>query len=134
LGQDEISVFCGTTQPMPLTEAKFRLADGLNNPSSRAKINIGENYMMKAKLMALALLFAFIGFINSQAGTVANGRAVVEGIKGGSLQSWLVSSWHPSPEVQGLLFLLQAAVGCAMVVYFLRSQKKSKDLDWTQFD
>lgn len=86
--------------------------------------------MMKAKLMALALLFAFIGFINSHAGAVADGKAVVEGIKDGSLQSWLSISWHPSQEVQGLLFLLQAAVGCAMVVYFLKSQRKSSDLDW----
>jgi ABC-type cobalt transport system substrate-binding protein len=88
--------------------------------------------MMKAKLMALALLFAFIGFINSHAGAVANG-SVVQGIKDGSLQSWLASYWHPSPEVQGLLFLLQAAVGVFMVAYFLQSQKK-KEIDWTQFD
>jgi cobalt/nickel transport protein len=90
---------------------------------------------MKAKLMALAILFALLGFINSHAGASANEGAakVVSGMSEATYQYGFSPAWHPSPEVQGLLFVLQAAVGCLMIGYFLRHHKERSEADWMQF-
>ncbi len=112
---------------------------------------------MKAELMALALLFAFVGFINSQLGPgVADKSAESIAFLSDIVPSNIVPSnaflfnafpsiaaqsngasklgidplWKPNPEVQALLFGLQAAIGCVMFVYFMRHRKKSSDPEW----
>lgn len=89
---------------------------------------------MKAELMALALLFAALGFINSHASTGSDDRAVqmIGDLTGNSYQPWINPSWQPSREVQILLFGLQAAIGFVMLAYFMRHRKdeKSIDPDW----
>lgn len=85
---------------------------------------------MKAELMALALLFAALGFVNSHASPGSDGRAaqMIVGLTG-SYQTWLNPSWQPSREVQILLFGLQAAIGLVMLAYFLRHRKDEKSID-----
>ncbi len=89
---------------------------------------------MKAELMALALLFAALGFINSHATSGSNDKAVqvIGDLTGSSHQTWLNLSWQPSREVQILLFGLQAAIGFVMRAYFMRHRKDetSIDSDW----
>ncbi len=114
---------------------------------------------MKAELMALALLFAFVGFINSNVGPGVADKgtqsiAFLSDIipsnivpsdafpfnafpsnaaqSNGAPQLGIDPFWKPTPEVQALLFGLQAAIGCVMVAYFMRHRKKSSDpeLDW----
>lgn len=107
---------------------------------------------MKAELMALALLFAFIGFINSQVGPgVADKGTQTLATLSDIIPSNIVPSdafpfsttsynsapqlgidplWKPTPEIQALLFGLQAAIGCVMVAYFMRHRKKSSDPEW----
>ncbi len=107
---------------------------------------------MKAELMALALLFAFVGFINSQVGPGVDDKGMLSTaslsdiIPSGAfpfnaLPSNAASSsgvpqlgmdpfWKPTPEIQALLFMLQAAIGCIMVAYFMRHRKKSSDPEW----
>lgn len=87
---------------------------------------------MKAELMALALLFAFVGFINSYVGPGAGDKATefIAFLANGAYPPWIDPLWQPSPETQALLFGLQAAIGCVMVAYFLRYRKKSSDLEW----
>jgi cobalt/nickel transport protein len=87
--------------------------------------------------MILALLFALVGFINSHAGqsigTDDKAVQVISSLTGGSYQPWASPVWQPSSEVQGLLFCLQAAIGLAMIAYFLRSNKSRDsplDGDW----
>jgi ABC-type cobalt transport system substrate-binding protein len=87
---------------------------------------------MKTELMALALLFAFIGFVNSQivpsdafpfSAALSNAAS-----SNGAPQLGIDPLWKPTPEIQALLFGLQAAaIGCAMVAYFMRHMKKSSD-------
>lgn len=88
---------------------------------------------MKAELMALALLFAFIGFINSYVGPGAGDRAT-ESIafltNNIAYPPWIDPLWQPTPEIQALLFGLQAAIGCVMLAYFLHNRKKSIDPEW----
>ena len=89
---------------------------------------------MKAELMALALLFAFVGFINSQLGPGADDKAAqsLAFLSDGAKPPWMDidTLWQPTPEVQALLFGLQAAIGCVMAAYFLRYRKKSRDPEW----
>jgi len=81
----------------------------------------------------LALLFALVGFINFHAGqgigTDDKAVQVISGLTGGSYQPWTGPIWQPSSSVQGLLFCLQAALGLAMIVYFLHSNNETKDSD-----
>ena len=88
---------------------------------------------MKAKLMALALLFAFVGFINSQLGPGVDDRSaeVIAFLANGALQPWIDPLWQPSLEIQALLLGSQVAIGCIMVAYFLRHrQKMGSDIEW----
>ncbi len=112
---------------------------------------------MKAELMALALLFAFVGFINSQVGpgvadkgtqTIASLSDIIPSNivpsnafpfnvfpssatkSSGAPQLGIDPLWKPAPEIQALLFGLQAAIGCVMVAYFMRHRKKSIDPEW----
>jgi cobalt transport protein len=88
---------------------------------------------MKVELMALALLFAFVGFINAQLGPAVGDRAAqfIAFLADGVLKPWIDPHWLPSPEIQALLLGLQVAIGCIMVAYFLRHRRdKSCDLEW----
>ncbi len=101
---------------------------------------------MKSELLALALLIAFVGFINTHAGPDAGERATqsIAFLADGAYPTWIDLSWidlpwtdlpkidpfwKPTPGIQALLFGLQAA-GCIMAVYFLRHRKKSSDREW----
>jgi cobalt/nickel transport protein len=83
--------------------------------------------------MILALLFALVGFINYHAGqgigTDDKAVQVISGITGGSYHPWTSPVWQPSSEIQGLLFFLQAALGIAMIAYFLHCNNRPKDSD-----
>lgn len=88
---------------------------------------------MKAKLMMLALSFAFVGFINSQVGPAVDDEALqfIGLLAVGAHQTWIDPLWHPGPGIQAILLGLQAALGFIMVAYFLRHrQDKRRDLDW----
>ncbi len=89
---------------------------------------------MKAELMALALLFAGLGFINSHASPGSDGQAVqmIGELTGSSYHQWIDPSWQPSRGVQILLFGLQAAIGLLMLAYFVRHRKerRSTESDW----
>lgn len=112
---------------------------------------------MKVELMALALLFAFVGFINSNMGPGVADKGTpsfaflsdvipsnifrsdalpFNAIPSNAAQSNRASQigidplWKPTPEIQALLFGLQAAIGCVMVAYFMRQRKKSSDPEW----
>lgn len=80
----------------------------------------------------LALLFALVGFINFHAGqgigTDDKAVQVISGLTGGSYHPWTGPIWQPSSEMQALLFCLQAALGLAMIAYFLHSNR-TKDSD-----
>jgi cobalt transport protein len=88
---------------------------------------------MKAELMALALLFAFVGFINSQVGPAVGDRAAqsMSAMANGVFQPWIDPLWQPSPAIQALLLGLQVAIGFIMVAYFLRQRSVERpDMDW----
>ncbi len=88
---------------------------------------------MKAELMALALLFAFFGFINSQVGPAVGDKAAksLSLIASGAFRPWIDPLWHPSTGIQVIMLGLQAAIGCIMVAYFLRHRKElSCDPEW----
>jgi ABC-type cobalt transport system substrate-binding protein len=88
---------------------------------------------MKAELMALALLFAFVGFINSQLGPAVGDRAAqfMAAVADGVLQPWIDPHWLPSPAIQALLLGLQVAIGCIMVAYFLRHRREKRPIpEW----
>lgn len=107
---------------------------------------------MKAELMALALLFAFVGLINSQVGpgvadkgtqTIASLSNIIPSnivpsdvfpfgaaSSNSAPQLGMDPLWKPTPEIQALLFGLQAAIGCVMVAYFMCHRKKSSDPEW----
>ena len=90
---------------------------------------------MKAKLMAMALLFAILGYVNSHAASYGFSSDWIAGtflyITGGASEAWFSSLWQLCSGVQNLLFLLQAAIGFVMIAYFLRwqrtTQKRSQD-------
>jgi ABC-type cobalt transport system substrate-binding protein len=100
---------------------------------------------MKSELLALALLIAFVGFMNAHMGPDAGERATqsIAFLANGAYPTWIDLSWidmpwtdlpkdplwKPTPGVQALLFVLQAA-GCIMAVYFLRHRKKSSEREW----
>ena len=100
---------------------------------------------MKSELLALALLIAFVGFMNAHMNTDAGERATrsIAFLADGAYPSWIDLSWinlpwtdlpkgplwKPPPGVQALLFGLQAT-GCITAVYFLRHRKKSSDREW----
>jgi len=87
---------------------------------------------MKAELMALALLFALFGFINSRLGPGVDDRAAesVAYLADVIHQPWIDPLWQPTPEIQALLLGLQGAIGCIMVAYFLRHRKRVSDPEW----
>jgi hypothetical protein len=103
-----------------------------------------EFAQMKSELLALALLIAFVGFMNVHMGPDTGERATqsMAFLANGAYPSWIDLSWidlpwtdlpkdtlwKPTPGVQALLFSLQVA-GCIAAVYFLRHHKKSKSSD-----
>ena len=101
---------------------------------------------MKSELLALALLIAFVGFINTHVGPDTGERATqsIAFLADGAYPTWIDLSWidlpwtdlpkidplwQPTPEIKALLFGLQVA-GCVVAVYFLRHRKKSSDHEW----
>ena len=60
---------------------------------------------MKAELMALALLFALVGFINSRLGPGVDDRAAesVAYLADVIHQPWIDTLWQPTPAIQALL-------------------------------
>ena len=102
---------------------------------------------MRSELLALALLIAFVGFINTHVGPDAGERATqsIAFLADGAYTPridlpwtdlpWIDLPridplWKPTPEIQAILFGLQAAIGCVVAVYFLRHRKKSSDHEW----
>jgi hypothetical protein len=109
-----------------------------------------EFAQMKSELLALALLIAFVGFMNVHMGPDTGERATqsMAFLANGAYPSWIDLSWidlpwtdlpwtdlprdtlwKPTPGVQALLFSLQVA-GCITAVFFLRRRKKSSDREW----
>jgi ABC-type cobalt transport system substrate-binding protein len=100
---------------------------------------------MKSELLALALLIAFVGFMNVHMGPDAGERTTqsIAFLANGAYPSWIDLSWidlpwtalpedplwKPAPGAQALLFGLQVA-GCITAVYFLRRRKKSSEREW----
>lgn len=86
---------------------------------------------MKVELMALALLFAALGFVNAHASPGSDGRAfqAIGDLTGSSNYLWIKSAWQPSRELQIVLFGLQVAIGFVMLAYFLRHRKEEKSID-----
>ncbi|MDM7913224.1 MAG: hypothetical protein QUS09_09020 [Methanotrichaceae archaeon] len=100
---------------------------------------------MKSELLALALLIAFVGFMNAHMGPDAGETATqsIAFLADGAYPSWIDlpwinlpwtdlpkdSLWKPTSRVQALLFGFQVA-GCIIAVYFLRHRKKSDEREW----
>jgi ABC-type cobalt transport system substrate-binding protein len=94
-----------------------------------------RGFKMKLKLMALALAFALVGFINSHAADTAAtyGKGFIADFTSGALLPWIV--WHPDPVLQSLLFVLQGALGCTLILYVIQSQRRTaEDLKWDGFN
>jgi hypothetical protein len=86
---------------------------------------------MKVKLMALALAFALVGFINSHAADTATtyGKGFIADLTSGALLPWI--TWHLDPSLQNLLFVIQGALGCALILHIIQSQRRTaEDLKW----
>jgi|GEM_PF-1552425 len=90
---------------------------------------------MKVKMMAIALAFALVGFVNSHAADTAAtyGRGFIADLTSGAMLPWI--AWHPDPLLQNLLFVLQGALGCALIVCIVQWQKKAvNDPKWDGFN
>jgi hypothetical protein len=93
---------------------------------------------MKSELLALALLIAFVGFMNVHMGPDAGERTTqsIAFLANGAYPSWIDLSWIDLPWTalpwtalpKALLFGLQVA-GCITAVYF-RRRKKSSEREW----
>jgi len=83
---------------------------------------------MKAELMALALLFALIGYVNSYVGPAAADRSMesIPFLNEAGILPGIDSSWQPNGQIQAFLYILQAALGGAMVLYFIRHRRRER--------
>jgi cobalt/nickel transport protein len=83
---------------------------------------------MKMELIVAAILVIFIAsfaYVSSTgdhewSGSDDQAGNVIEKMTGGTYQPWFHSIWTPpSPEIESLIFALQAAFGALIIGYFL---------------
>lgn len=84
--------------------------------------------MPRLEIAVLASLIAFIAVVSlftyssqpSWEGADGQAENVVSDLTGGSYTPWFNPIWEPpSPEIETLLFCLQAAIGGLVIGYFL---------------
>ncbi|MDD1753965.1 MAG: energy-coupling factor ABC transporter substrate-binding protein [Methanotrichaceae archaeon] len=99
---------------------------------------------MKMELIVLAIIVVFIGafaYVSSTGqhewgGADDQPENVINDLTHGSYSPWFNSIWEPpSPEIESLLFALQAAFGAIIIGYFLgyyRAMAKMKAAESTK--
>jgi hypothetical protein len=92
---------------------------------------------MKAELMALAVLIAFIGFMstNTNPWESMDGKAlqVISDMTGSSSTHWTDTPWQPTFE-QRLLIFGFCAIVCSGLVYATRFRKQNGNENKTEWE
>jgi len=101
---------------------------------------------MKLELITLVVIMAFIAafaYVSSTgnhdwSGSDDQAGMVIDRLTGGTYHPWFHSIWEPpSPEIESLLFSLQAAIGSLIIGYFLgyyraMARIKQPQLNWSE--